>query len=95
MGLSIKYLLSHVNRVGDDNDFGDVFLIAGLINATSDSKEFCFSAGDKGRMMNYFDQRLVTYVNVQNQSSNIVLNARIGNNNHCVCYKTRVWTDFG
>ena len=95
MGLSIKYLLSHVNKVGDDNDFGDVFLIAGLINATSDSKEFRFSAGDKDCMMNYFDQRVVTYGDVQNQSSNIVLDARIGNNNHYVCYKTRVWTDFG
>ena len=64
MGLSIKYLLSHVNRVGDDDDFGDVFLVAGLINATSDSKEFHFSAGDEGHMMNRFNQRLVTYVDV-------------------------------
>ena len=95
MELSIKYLLSRMNKVGDDNDFGDVFLVAGLINATSDSKEFRFSAGDKGCMMNYFDQRLVMYVDVQNQSGNIILDAHIGNNNHCVCYKTRVWTDFG
>ena len=64
MGLSIEYILSHMNGVSDDNDFGDVFLVAGLINATSDSKEFRFSAGDKGRMMNHFDQRLVTYVDV-------------------------------
>ena len=64
MGLSIKYLLSYVNRVSDNNDFGDVFLVASLINATSDSKEFCFSAGDKGHMMNRFDQRLVTYVDI-------------------------------
>jgi len=53
-----------MNGVSDDNDFGDVFLVAGLINATSDSKEFRFSAGDKGHMMNHFDQRLVTYVDV-------------------------------
>ena len=53
-----------MNRVGDDNDFGDVFLVASLINATSDSKEFCFSAGNKGRMMNHFNQRLVTYVDM-------------------------------
>jgi len=53
-----------VNGVSDDNDFGDVFLVASLINATSDSKEFYFSAGDKGHMMNRFDQRLVTYVDI-------------------------------
>ena len=64
MGLSIEYLLSHMNGVSDDNDFGDVFLVAGLINATSDSKKFHFSAGDKSHMMNCFDQRLVTYVDV-------------------------------
>ena len=84
MGLSIKYLLSCVNGVSDDNDFGDVFLVAGLINVASDSKEFRFSAGDKGHMMNCFDQRLVTYVDVQNRSGDIILDAHVGNNNHCV-----------
>jgi len=64
MRLSIEYLLSYMNGVGDDDDFGDVFLVAGLINTTSDSKEFHFSAGDKGYMMNCFDQRLVTYMDV-------------------------------
>ena len=84
MGLSIEYLLSHVNGVGDDDDFGDVFLVAGLINATSDSKEFRFSAGDKGRMMNCFDQGVVMYVDVRNQSGDIILDACIGNNNYYV-----------
>ena len=55
MRLSIEYLLSYINGVGDDDDFGDVFLVAGLINTISDSKEFRFSAGDKGYMMNCFD----------------------------------------
>ena len=64
MGLSIKYLLSCMNGVSDNDDFGDVFLVASLINAASDSKEFRFSAGDKGHMMNHFDQRLVTYVDM-------------------------------
>ena len=66
MRLSIEYLLSRMNGVSDDNDFRDVFLVASLINAASDSKEFYFSTGDKGHMMNRFDQRLVTYVNMQN-----------------------------
>ena len=66
MGLSIEYLLSRMNGVSDDDDFGDVFLVAGLINAASDSKKFHFSTGDKGYMMNRFDQKLVTYVDVRN-----------------------------
>ena len=66
MGLSIEYLLSCMNGVGDDDNFGDVFLVASLINAISDSKAFCFSAGDKGCMMNCFNQRLVTYVDMRN-----------------------------
>jgi len=84
MGLSIEYLLSCVNGVSDDNDFGDVFLVAGLINAASDSKEFHFSASDEGHMMNCFDQRLVMYVDVRNQSGNIIHDTCIGNNNCCV-----------
>ena len=64
VGLSIEYLLSCMNRVGDNDDFKDVILVASLINAASDSKEFHFSAGDKGCMMNHFDQRLVTYVDM-------------------------------
>jgi len=84
MGLSIEYLLSCVNGVGDDDDFGDVFLVADLINAASDNKEFCFSAGDEGHMMNCFDQRLVMYVDVRNRSGNIILDAYVGNNNCCV-----------
>ena len=85
MGLSIKYLLSRMNGVGDDNDLRDVCFVASLVNTTSNSEEFCFCAGDKGYMMNYFDQRLVTYVDMQDRSGNVVLDASIRN------YNCRVW----
>jgi len=64
MELGIKYLLGCMNGVSDDNDFRDVFFAASLANTTSNSKKFCFCAGDKGRMMNRLDQRLVMYVDM-------------------------------
>ena len=60
----IKYLLSRMDRAGDDNDFGNVFFAACLTNTTSHGKKFCFCAGDKGCMVSRLDQRVVTYVNV-------------------------------
>ena len=64
MRLGIEYLLSHMNGVGDDNDFRDVSFIASLANTTSNSEKFCFCAGDKGCVMNCLDQRLVAYMDV-------------------------------
>jgi len=64
MGLGIEYLLSCMNRVDDDNDFRDVCIVANLVNTASNSKKFCFCAGDKGCIMNCLDQRLVTYVDM-------------------------------
>ena len=90
MGLGIKYLLSHVNGVSDDNDFRDVFFAASLANATSNSKKFHFCAGDKGHIMNHLDQRLVIYVDVQDQSGNVVLDASIGYYNYCVWRQRRL-----
>ena len=85
MGLSIKYLLSHMNEVSDDNDFRGVCFVASLVNAAFNSEEFCFSAGNKGCMMNCFDQRLVAYVDMQDQSGDIILDAHIRN------YNCHVW----
>ena len=64
MGFIIEYLLSHMDGVGDDDDFASAFFAICLTNTASHSKEFCFCAGDEGRMMNCFDQRVVVYVNV-------------------------------
>ena len=90
MGLGIKYLLSHVNGVSDDNDFKDVFFAASLADATSNSEKFHFCAGDKGRIINHLDQRLVMYVDVQDQSGNVVLDASIGYYNCCVWRQGRL-----
>jgi len=46
---------SHIDRVGYNNNLGDVVDGARLINATSDSKQLCLYACYKGSMVNRFD----------------------------------------
>ena len=53
-----------MNGVSDNDDFGNVFFAAYLVNAVSNGKEFCFCASDEGRMVNYLDQRVIANVNV-------------------------------
>ena len=64
MGFIIEYLFSRMDGASDDDDFGNVFFAACLTNTASHGKEFCFCAGDEGCVVNYLDQRVVTYVNV-------------------------------
>ena len=90
MGLGIEYFLGCMNGVSDDNDFRDVFFAVSLANTTSNSEKFCFCAGDKGRVMDRLDQRLVTYVDVRDQSGDVVLNASIGYHNCCVWRQGRL-----
>jgi len=85
MELGIKYLLGHMNGVSDDDNFRDVFFAASLANTTSNSEKFCFCTGDKDRVMNRLNQRLVTYVDMRDQSGDVILDASIR------CYNCRVW----
>ena len=40
-----------MDGISDHNDFGNIFLDIGLVNTTSDHKEFSFSACNKGHMV--------------------------------------------
>jgi len=51
MRQGIKIFFSHVDRVSDNYDFGNVLLGRSLVNATSDSKQLSFCTSDKSRMM--------------------------------------------
>ena len=73
-----------MNKVSDNNDFRNICFVTSLVNTVFNSEEFCFSAGNKGHVMNCFDQRLVTYVDMQGRSSNIILDTCIRNYNYCV-----------
>jgi len=55
----IKDLLSHMDGVSDDYDFGNAFLGRGLVNATSNSEQLCFCTSNKSYMINSFGEWLV------------------------------------
>jgi len=63
----------------NDNDFSDVRYAGGLINATSDSKEFSFSSCDVYSMVYCFDNGLVINMNMGNGDGDIVSDTSIGN----------------
>jgi len=51
-----------MDGIGDNDDFRHVFFDAGLIDAASNSKQFCFYACYECSMMNSFDERMIGYV---------------------------------
>ena len=55
MNFAIEDFLSRVNRVGYDNDIGDIVDGASLIYATSDSKQFHLHGCYRGSVVNCFD----------------------------------------
>ena len=55
MGIIVKYSFGRVDRVGYDNDFGDIVDGACLIDTASDSKKFSFCTCYEGSMVNCFD----------------------------------------
>ena len=56
MQWQIKDFLGPMNGISNDDNFGNVFSIWGLVYTTPDCKEFCFSASDKNSVMKGFDQ---------------------------------------
>jgi len=59
MRRGIKDLISHMDEVSNDYDFGNAFLGRGLVNAISNSEQLCFYTSDKSCMMNSFGEWLV------------------------------------
>ena len=55
MSIAIEDFLSRVNRVGYDNNLGDIVDGASLIYATSDSKQLCLRGCYEGSVVNCFD----------------------------------------
>ena len=60
MQFAVKYFLCGMDRIGDDNDFKHIFFNAGLIDATSNSEQFCFCTCYKCCMMNHFNERVIS-----------------------------------
>ena len=84
MGFTIKYLLCCMDEIGDDDDSGYILFATCLIDATSNSKEFCFSTSDECCIMNYLSQRMIAYMYMQYRCSNVVLDASICYNDGCM-----------
>jgi len=62
MRFAVEYFLRSIDGIGDDNDFRHDFFDSGLIDATSNSEQFCFRACYECRMMNSFDERMIGYM---------------------------------
>ena len=80
----IKNFPSCMNRVSDNNDFGNVLFAACLVNATSNGKELGFYTSDKSRVVNCLDQWMIISVNVGDGGGNVILDARVSYNNCCI-----------
>ena len=66
-----------MNGIGDDNNLGYIIGVYSLVNATPDSKKFCFSACDKNHVIDHLCKRLVVCMYMCDRSSDIVLDACI------------------
>ena len=64
MRFAVKYFLCSMNGVRYDDDLGDVFFGAGLVDTISDGEQFHLHAYYKCCMMHCFGEWLVCYVNV-------------------------------
>jgi len=56
MGVTVKIFLSGMNGISYNDDLRDVILGAGLVDATSDGKQFSFSACYKQSVMDSFGE---------------------------------------
>jgi len=73
----VKYSLSSMNGVGDDNNLGDIKLDYGLIDAASNNKYLSFCASDKYSIIDSLDKRLIGNMCVRDRYSDVVFNASI------------------
>jgi len=64
MRSAVEDFLCCMDGIGDNNDFGHVVDSASLINTTSNCKEFCLRASDKGSVMDCFDEGTIERVDM-------------------------------
>ena len=69
-----------MNKVCDNNNFGNPWDIDSLVDATSNGKESSFSRGDVYHVVYHFDDRFITDMDVSNRCCHVVLDTSISNN---------------
>jgi len=75
MGEWVKYSLSSMNGVSDDDNLGDIRLGCSLIDATSNSKHLGFCASYECSMMDSLNERLIGDVYVRDRCSDVIFDA--------------------
>jgi len=66
-----------MDRVCDNNDFGNFMWDDGLVDTASDSKELSFKACSIDSVVKIFDKWFVMYIDMYYKYSNIVLDTSI------------------
>ena len=72
-----------MNGVSYDDDLGDGFIGAGLINAVPDGEKLCLYASHECGIMYCLCKRPISYVDVWNRHSNIIFDASISYDESC------------
>ena len=73
MQWQVKDFFGYMNKVSDNNDFGNVFSLWGLVYTAPNCEEFRFSTSDKNSMIKGFDQWTIECVYMWNGYSNVIL----------------------
>ena len=73
----IEDFFGDIDKVCDNNDFGDFMWEGGLVNTASNSKEFSLRDHNVDHMVEGFDYRFVMDMNVYYRWHNIVLDTSI------------------
>ena len=77
MGGRVKYFLSSMNGVGDDDNLGDISPGCSLVDTASNSEHLGFCTCDKCSMIESFDERLIGNVCMRDRCSNVVFDTSI------------------
>jgi len=80
----IKDFPSCMDGVSYNDDFGNVLSAAYLVNAISNGEKLSFCTSDEGNMVNCLDHWLVEGVDMGNGGGDVVLDACVSYNNHCI-----------
>ena len=73
----VKDFSGYINRIGNNNDLGNVVMIWGLVDTAPHSKKFSFGAGDMDHVMNSLDNGIIMSVCMRYWCSNIILDTSI------------------
>ena len=77
MRAAVKNFFCSVDGVSYNNNLGDGFIGAGLINAAPDGKKLCLCTSHECGMMYCLCEQPISYVDVQYRCSNIIFDASI------------------